>query len=85
MAYRLSFSIAFLGRGEAALPALLSRARLNRIRSETVSSPDRIIQSHGSTVVHGVWFLWFSWTMGIKRLDRYLSKVRVGSASEPSC
>ena len=29
-----------------------------------VSSPYRLIQSPGWTFVHGVWFLWFSWTMG---------------------
>ena len=29
-----------------------------------VTSPDRLIQSHGWTVLHGAWFLWFSWTKG---------------------
>ena len=44
----------------------------------TVTSPDRVIQSHGWTVLHGVWFLWFSWTMGIQRLDHHLKKLGVG-------
>jgi hypothetical protein len=44
-----------------------------------VISPDRLVQSHGWAVVHGVWFLWFSWEMGIKRLERYVKKLRTGS------
>ena len=43
----------------------------------TVTSPDRVIQSHGWTVLHGVWFLWLSWTMGVQRLDYYLKKLAV--------
>jgi hypothetical protein len=46
-----------------------------------VTSPDRVIQSRGWTVVHGVWFLWFSWTMSTKRLDDYANKLRFGSGS----
>jgi hypothetical protein len=41
-----------------------------------VTSADRVIQSHGWTVLYGVWFLWFSWTMGIKRLDDHLGELR---------
>ncbi len=40
-----------------------------------VTSADRIIQSHGWTVLYGIWFLWFSWTMGIKRLDDHLGEL----------
>jgi hypothetical protein len=50
-----------------------------------VASPVRLIQSHGWTVVHGVWFLWFSWTMSIKRVERNLEKLRVGSVCAPTC
>lgn len=45
-----------------------------------VKSADRVIQLHGWTVLHGVWFLWFSWEMGIKRLDNYVKELRVRSA-----
>lgn len=45
-----------------------------------VSSPVRVIQSHGWTVLHGVWFLQFPWTMGIKRLDNYVKELRARSA-----
>jgi len=43
-----------------------------------IKSSDRLIQPHGWTVLHGVWFLWFSWFMGIKRLDNHVSKLRIG-------
>jgi hypothetical protein len=46
-----------------------------------VTPPDRLIQSHGWTVVHGVWLLHFSWAMGIRRLDKYLNRLRVDSRS----
>ena len=49
-----------------------------------VTSTDRVIQSHGWTVLHGVWFLWFSWTMGIRRLDDHLNKLVSGSVREHS-
>ena len=45
-----------------------------------VSSRDRVIQSHGWTVLHGAWLLWFPWTMGIERLDNYVKELRVRSA-----
>jgi hypothetical protein len=41
-----------------------------------VTSADRVIQSHGWTVIYGVWFLWFSWTMRIKWLDDHLGELR---------
>lgn len=40
------------------------------------TSVEPVIQTHGWTVLHGVWFLWFSWFMGVGRLDRHLSYVR---------
>jgi hypothetical protein len=36
------------------------------------TSVEPVIQIRGWTVLHGVWFLWFSWLMGIGRLDRHL-------------
>ena len=44
------------------------------------AQPYRVIQTHGWTVLHGVWFLWFSWTMRLRRSDHYVKKVRVGLA-----
>ncbi len=39
----------------------------------TVTSADKVVQSHGWTVLHGVWFLWFSWTMSTKRIDDHMN------------
>lgn len=36
------------------------------------TSVEPVIQIRGWTVLHGVWFLWFSWLMSIRRLDRHL-------------
>ncbi len=41
------------------------------------TSADQVIQSRGWTVLHGVWFLWFSWTMGIKRIDGHLDSMQI--------
>ena len=40
-----------------------------------VTSSDRVVQSHGWTVLHGTRFLWFSWTMGTKRIDCHLKEL----------
>ena len=64
------------GRSSAACTVIACRTEENPFGM--VSSPDRLIQSHGWTVVHGVWFLWFPWTMGIKHIDRYMDKLRFG-------
>lgn len=50
-----------------------------------VRSPDRVIHSGGWTVLHGVWFLHFSWFMSIRRLDKYVNRLRVDSLFQPSC
>ena len=42
----------------------------------TLTSADRIVQSHGWTVLHGAWFLWFSWTMGAKRIESHLNGLQ---------
>jgi len=43
---------------------------------ETDSAVDRVVETHGWTVLQGIWFLWFSWIMGTRRLDRHLHKLR---------
>jgi hypothetical protein len=48
----------------------------------TVKLADRVIQSHGWTVLHGVWFLWFSWVMRIQHLEQYVEQLRVGRVSQ---
>jgi hypothetical protein len=44
-------------------------------------SSDHVIQSGGWTILHGVRFLLFTWTMSITRLDNYMNDLRTGSAS----
>lgn len=39
-------------------------------------SVEREMQIHGWTVLHGVWFLWFSWFMGTRRINRHLNNLR---------
>jgi hypothetical protein len=43
------------------------------------TSPGRVIQSGGWTVLCRVRYLQIPWTMGIKRLDDQVNKLRVGS------
>ena len=45
-----------------------------------VTSRERVIQSHGCTVLHGVWFLWVSWPMSIKKITAYVDELRTGSS-----
>jgi len=43
----------------------------------TVTSIDRVSATHGWSILNGSWFLWFSWTMGIRRLEAHLNDTRV--------
>jgi hypothetical protein len=44
-----------------------------------VASVDRVVQSRGWTVLNGGWFLRFSWTMRVKRVDHHLSEANPGN------
>lgn len=37
---------------------------------------DRVLEDHGWMVLHGVWFLWFSWTMRVSRIDKHIRNLR---------
>ena len=74
-----------LGQGRGSSLCTLIACQTEQNPFGIVSRPARFIQSHGWTIVHGGWLLWFSWTMGIKRLDDYMSRLRVGAVREPSC
>jgi hypothetical protein len=41
-----------------------------------VASADQVIQSRGWTILHGVWFLWFSWIMSIPRIEGHLDNMQ---------
>jgi hypothetical protein len=43
---------------------------------ETGTSADRVVQTRGWTLLSSIWLLWFSWPMGIGRLDRHLRQFR---------
>jgi hypothetical protein len=73
-----------IGRIKGGAPCTLIACQTEQNPFGVVASPDRAMRSDGWTVLHGVWFLQFSWTMSIKRLDNYLNKLRVGSARGPS-
>jgi hypothetical protein len=68
-------------RGGAACTFIACQTQHNPFGTGT--SPDRLIQSHGWTVLHGVWFLWFSWTMGVQQLEHHVKGLRVGCVCEP--
>ena len=74
-----------LGQGRGSAPCTVIACQTEQNPFGIVAPPDRVIQSGGWTAVHGVWFLFFSWTMGIPRLDDYVNRLRVGSVCEPSC
>jgi hypothetical protein len=57
-------------------PRTLIMCRTGQDPFATATSADRVLQTHGWTVLQGVWFLWFSWFIGIRRLDRHLSNLR---------
>jgi hypothetical protein len=48
----------------------------------TVTSADRVVQSHGWTVLHGSWFFWFSWTMGTKRIDGHMNGLQTAQQAQ---
>jgi len=70
-----------LGEGRNSAPCTVVACETEHNPFGIVTSPDRVIQSGGWTIVHGVWFLWFSWTMGIRRIERYVKALRVGSGT----
>ncbi len=45
-------------------------------------APDRVIQSHGWTVLFRVRFIQVPWTIGVRSLEDHLNKLGVGAVSE---
>jgi hypothetical protein len=62
-------SIVGKGRGSSYCTVIASQTEQNPFG--TVKGPDRLIQSGGWTILHGIWFLHFSWLMGTNRLEHY--------------
>ena len=72
-----------LGDGRGSAPCTFIACQAEQNPFGIITSPMRVIQSSECTVLHGVWLLGLSWIMGIKRLDDYMSRLRVGSVREP--
>lgn len=72
-----------IGEGKASGYCTILACQTEQNPFGVVTSQDRLMQSGDWTILHGVWFLHFSWTMGIQRLGRYVEKLRVGSVYEP--
>jgi hypothetical protein len=57
-------------------PCTLIACQTEQNPFKKVASVDRVLQAHGWTVLHGVWLLWFSWTMRVRRIDQHISDLR---------
>ncbi len=65
-----------LGGSRNSHPCTLIACQTEENPFQQPASVDRVIANQGWTVLHGVWFLWFSWTMGVSRIDKYLRNLR---------
>ena len=64
-----------LGEGRGAQPCTLVFYQTERSAFEPSTSAIRVLRKDGWTVLYGVWFLWFCWTMSVTRLDRLISQM----------
>jgi hypothetical protein len=64
-----------LGDGRGGQPSTLIACQTEGNPFETSTSAIRVLKKDGWTVLYGVWFLWFCWTMSVKRLDRLISQL----------
>ena len=65
-----------LGEHRGSHPCTIIACQVEQSPFQEVASVDRVLQNHGWTVLHGVWFFWFSWTMRVRRLDKHISNLR---------
>jgi hypothetical protein len=56
-------------------PLTLIACKTERNPFVVVTSADRVVQARGWTVLQGVSFLGFTWTMSIKRIDGHLDNI----------
>ncbi|MEA2539752.1 MAG: hypothetical protein QOH35_1118 [Acidobacteriaceae bacterium] len=66
---------AILGEGRGAQFCTLVFYQTEWISFEPSTQAIRVLKKQGWTVLYGVWFLWFCWTMSVKRLDRLISQL----------
>lgn len=67
-----------IGEYKGGRPCTLLACQTEQNPFTIVVSSDRVVQSHGWTILCGAWFLWFSWFMGIGRIDDRLNGIRAG-------
>lgn len=74
----------FIGIGKAGVYRTFFACKAEQSLFGTDNPRDRIVHSHGWTILYrSPRFLevpWATWSMGIKRLEDHLSKLRVGSS-----
>jgi hypothetical protein len=67
---------AVIGEVRGGHPCTLIACRTEQNPFGTVTSATKVIQSNGWTILHGAWFLWFSWTMGTKRMNALIDELQ---------
>lgn len=70
-----------IGEYKGGQPCTLIACQTEQDPFGVVTAADRVVQSHEWTVLHGVWFLWFSWWMGARRIDRHLKGLQIAQGS----
>ncbi len=70
----LVFDAIYGGKGGQPFTAIVCQTEQNPF--QTVSTGDQVFESHRWTVLCGVEFLGFSWTMSIKRLADHISNLQ---------
>jgi len=66
-----------LGESRGSQPCTLIACQTEENPFETLASDTRVLNTQGWTVLYGVWFLWFCWTMRVKRLDRVIIELKM--------
>jgi hypothetical protein len=64
-----------IGEWKGGQPCTLIACKTEQNPFVMTTSRDRVIQSHGWTVLHGVRLLWFSWFMGTKRIGDHVNEL----------
>jgi len=64
-----------LGERRSSHPCTFIACQTEQDPFQALASVDRVLESHGWMVLHGVWFLWFSWTMRVSRIDKHIGNL----------
>lgn len=72
-----------IGEYKGGQPCTLILCQTGENPFRAVSASERIVQSHGWTVLHGSWLLWFSWMMRTKRIDGHIEGLQFARQTLP--